>query len=355
MSIGGDVGGDVAETIIKGSSDVVLNLYGGAPPAPGHEARPAFTQLPPPRPPPPIPGFLGREKELAVLRAELRPGGGAWLHGPPGCGLTALLRQAANAPEVAALPAGVVYLKGQDDRSTLDDVVLRLYARCFASDAAIQLSPELARVAISRLQALFVLDGVPLAWTDLHELTLLFGRGAVLVAADGSASDSLLDVPLGGLTLDQARRLFLREARQAGEAQPDQIAWLNLVCNGLANLPLPLVLAGRLYGELGPGSREALIELAKESIDGRTALARAVRICLAALDDDERMVLAALAGAGRSGLDLATLAQVSTLSALDLANALSRLTRLRMLNCDSKRCVISWRCLRQTLQSVLRR
>src|SRR6266508_725965 len=50
------------------------------------------------QPPRPLRDFLDREEQQHVLRPELRPRGGAWLHGPGGCGSSALLNQAANLP-----------------------------------------------------------------------------------------------------------------------------------------------------------------------------------------------------------------------------------------------------------------
>jgi hypothetical protein len=65
--------------------------------------------------------------EQSRLQDEMSPGRGAWLYGAGGCGISALLRQAMSTPVARSLPDGVVYMTGEREPHTIDDVVQRLF------------------------------------------------------------------------------------------------------------------------------------------------------------------------------------------------------------------------------------
>jgi hypothetical protein len=177
-----------------------------------------------PRPPRRVRGFVGRDRELAEIQKELQPGGGAWLFGSGGCGLSTLLREVANAPAASALPDGVAYVDGGAEPPFLDDVLQRLFDRFYAASPPLKVGPEAARTSLSNVQALFALDALPLNNADIRRLADALADSAVLVAAEAAGPDTLLRVRLGGLNLRDAV-VLCAAAVDLAEPDADVAAW----------------------------------------------------------------------------------------------------------------------------------
>lgn len=306
-----------------------------------------------PRPPRPLRGFLDREAELHALQPELRPGGGAWLHGAPGCGLTTLLRQAANAPSGPALPDGVTYASGKFEPEHLDDIYLRLFNRFYTSDVALHLTPETAQTYLSNTQALFVLDALRLGRDELIALVDCLRSSAVLLAAAGPASDIVLDLPLGGLPRPDAIRLCSAGAPLAAD-QPAVAGLLDRLCACLADRPLPLVLARCLLTSEDM-TLTGLVAALGTLTDEREPLARVARIVLSMLDDSETDVLAALVRVGGPHAELNTLVYMSHLSVATVEHALARLVGLGLVESSgASNYAVSSESLRHALERLIR-
>ncbi len=306
----------------------------------------------PPRPPRALRLFLNREHEQSSLAPEYQPGRGAWVHGPSGSGISALLRQAANSPAARALPDGVSYLSDTSDIATPDDAAQSLFNCFYTSDTAVRVAPEAARTYLGGLQALFILDRLPLSNDQLVELSDMLASGTVLVAADGGAPDTLLDLPLGGLPRKEAITLCTTEARVDG-AQAEAAALLDRMCAALGDLPLAVVLAGRLI-QKQLATPEQLAGVLEEMADEREPLGRAARLSIQALTEDEQAVLAALTRVGGDDADLAALETISQRPVALVEPALVRLTELRLVEGGGDRYAIATIGLRRVLDRLLK-
>lgn len=191
--------------------------------------------------PRPLRVFYDREETLAALECELTAGGGAWLHGTPGCGLSAVLRQAANRPAAAGLPHGALYLDGALETDDPDELLRRLYVAYHECPIPLAVHPEAARTFLSERQALFVFVQLPLPHDTLAGLADTLRMSAVLIAAEGDAPSGLADVALDGLPRAEALRLPAATADAGEEGEV-----LERLCDALADTPLALVLAGRM-------------------------------------------------------------------------------------------------------------
>lgn len=343
-SSGITINGAVSGPIITGSTDVTVNI--GVPQLVPQFARMLQRERPvAPRPPRP---FFGRNTELEALRAALRPGESAWIHGAPGCGLTSLLRAAANLPEATGLPGGVVYLDGEHESAMLDDIIFRLYQIFFVSSA--QPSPllDLERAALRRLAAVFIFDRLRLRHAALLELAELLPAGAVLVAAEPSAPEVSHDVTVGGLSETEAVRLLQFATPQLTSAPTNLLIQ---ICHDLEGLPLPLTLFARTVQVSEDASVQALA--ARLSLPGdATPLARATRLLLSILPDEQRLLLIALATPDGRGDPPELLAVQIRRSTTETRAALEELAELQLVQADGAAYRITWRSLRTTILNL---
>ena len=104
--------------------------------------------------------------------------------------------------------------------SEVDDIAQGLFNRFYAGDAAVHVTAEAAQTYLGDLRALFILDRLPLNGDELAELADLLAASAVLIAADGAAPDTLLELPIGGLPRGEAIALCAAEARLARRTWP---------------------------------------------------------------------------------------------------------------------------------------
>jgi hypothetical protein len=322
-----------------------------------------------PRPPRAPLGFLDREQPQRDLLPALRPYGGAWLHGPPGCGLSALLRQMAGAQPTDTLPDGVAYVEGEIEPASLEEIVQRLFNRFYSCDTPLKVSAD--QTYLSDLKALFILDRLPLNRADLkHLATDILCDGAVLVAADSSAPDALPDMALSSLPSAEALALLTRESGIA--AAPDSTASLEQLCELLDYLPLPLLLAARLV-RTQTVTPQRLVDMLQEAIQRAAgqpaqaprpsaarqdttdnALARSVRLSLIGLSEQEQAVLAALVRAGGPDARVDALVSISELPLPTIENALAWLSELGLVVGENERYAIPFTSLRRALDRLLR-
>ncbi|MFL5801663.1 MAG: CHAT domain-containing protein [Roseiflexaceae bacterium] len=346
-----DIPGAIVAVLGEGYARVTISSAAGT--LLGAARPPAIERLAhAPRPPRPPRGFRDREEEQQELLPELEPGRGAWLRGPPGSGRSALLRQAANSAAARALPDGILYINEQIEPSSLDDIAQGLFSAFYASDTTVRVAPELARTYLGGLRALFMLDRLPLNSDELVELADILAGGAMLITADGAAPDTLLELALGGLPRAEAVALCAAEMHLS-IVVPQIASLLDRLCAALGDLPLPLLLAGRLV-QKGLAPLERLVAVLDEMADEREPLTRAARLALATLNDDELATLAALARVG--GLDAATdaITAISQIPPERLAQALERLCDLRLVEGGGDRYAIATLALRRILDRQLK-
>jgi PKD repeat protein len=349
-------------------------------------------------PPPPLPmrDFRDRISEQNELKAELKPRGGAWVHGPAGCGRSALLRQITNLPEAQSLPEGTPYITGAEllsglrgDSATapsrLDEVAQRLFDlfyHCSDETHHVHMPLQQATPYLRRLRALFVLDDLPLSQSELSQLRDTLANGAMLVATDHPGPRTMANLPLRGLPRQEAISVFMAEA-QLGDTQLETAALFERLCDALDNMPLPLLLAARIIhcniatlpqllavldeirrqpapileravGENDmPRSRRAAAEVVQEH--SRDPLALAARLSLHALKDipNGLAALAALVRCDGQDADLAALTSTAELPRTQLESALEWLCDLGLAESNSGRYGIVSKGLRHILDQLL--
>jgi hypothetical protein len=262
-----------------------------------------------------------------------------------------MLRYAANSAAALALPDGVLYLNEQLQPSERDDVIQGLFNRFYGGDTALRLAPEAAKTFLGRLKGLLILDRLPLSAGALADMADLLVGSSVLIAADGAAPDTLLELMLGGLPRAEALALCAGEAHLSGVV-PQVASLLDRLCAALDDLPMPLLMAGRLARQ-GLASLEQLVATLDE-IDEPEPLARAARLALIGLSDAEQAVLAALTRIGGRDASLDAIAATSQIHASRLAPALARLADLRLVEGGGNRYAIAGLALRQILDRLLR-
>jgi len=313
-----------------------------------------------PRPPRRLRGFVGRDQELNTLSRELAPGGGAWLSGPQGCGMTTLLRQATNLPEAGELADGVAYVDGLAEPESADDIVHRLFERFYTATPPVKLPPESARTALSNLQALFVLDSLPLNNAELRQMTDLFADGAVLVGADGSGPNTLLRLPISGLGQHEALAIPTSEAQieDAGAGES-----LQQLAAALGYLPLPLLVAARFIRRKlaqqsaatpsPPAQVLAQIVQTLDQHDEPNPLMRILQVILADLDGAENAAARALAAVQGPDAELGALAAAAGLPVATALAALGRLSELGLAEAQGDRFSMTSGSIRRGLGQLL--
>ena len=304
-----------------------------------------------PRPPRPPRSFFNRERELRTLTEELQPRQGAWVRGPAGAGITALLRRIANTEAARAMPDGVVTLNSSFEPADAGDTVQELFDRYYTSTTPAKLTLDAAKSYLGGLRALFMFDRLPLPADELTELSDILAEGAVLVAAEGYAPDTLADVVLGALPRQEATRLIGGEA--ATEIDLTNVMFLDRICTALGDMPMALQLAGRLL-QTNTVPLKQLVALAEEQTSEPVALARAARISLQALDEAQTQVLAALVRGGPSGLKVDAITAISQIDASVIDAALERLCTLRLAEAGNDRYTPATQSLGRILDRLIK-
>ncbi|MBA3944916.1 MAG: fibronectin type III domain-containing protein [Herpetosiphonaceae bacterium] len=360
------------------NGNIAFTMYSGPVGTVIQHAAPALIQRLPGNPSPPLPprGFRDREVQRAAIQAELRMDGRVWLHGCGGCGASALLAVVAQS---ATLKDGVAWVAGAHAGHFHDDVLMYLFQRFYLAQAGAEhaiVDPATACTYLQQLQAVFVLDDLPLARSDLDDVVNDLNHGVVLVAADAPAHEACAPCELGGLPPADAVAMWREQAGLASGRPPLQVE-LRL-CAALGHLPLPLRLVGRVMraGVLTLEGCMALLDtMTGKPLQGRLpadlprslrltslpemsrqddALVRAVWLCLAPLDASDHQILAFLARAAAPDLDLATLAQLSQIPSAMITPALTRLRSVGLVVSQAERWSIpASRSLRHAIDQLL--
>ncbi|NOK59938.1 MAG: hypothetical protein GFH27_549291n130 [Chloroflexi bacterium AL-W] len=309
-----------------------------------------------------------RVADIAAIQREIQPGSVAWLHGYSGCGLSMLLHQVVSSSVAESFVDGVTYVDGEAEPPFLYDIMQRLFKRFYTSDIPIHLPVHLSHMYFGQLQSLMVLDHLPLAQHQLAELTDIFADSTILVAADNPAPDTFLDLPVGGLSSHDAIALTASEADLDLTDLSVAMA-VYRICTALHNLPLPLLLVGRLV-KSGTMSLQRVLDVLDELTGVKTMVLSALvydmdvvheretlvvdthnrkteaivttnsvwepldlaaQIILMSLNRDERLVLAALVRVGGYDADLAALTATSLLPMATIKKATLRLMQLGVL------------------------
>jgi hypothetical protein len=188
------VGGKVLQIDAHGGAQVVVN-----------DATPVnVTRRPTPilRPPPPLPGIVGRDRELARVRAGLVAGRSVEVVGPNGIGKTALLRAAANTMLPPTVPDGVV---GVPARLGVGDTLNYLFDACFEGTRRMVPRREELASALAQLRLLVVLDDPDADRDALDELrTSLPGSLLLLSAHEPRIYRDVDGIVLTGLSVEDS-------------------------------------------------------------------------------------------------------------------------------------------------------
>jgi uncharacterized protein YkwD/tetratricopeptide (TPR) repeat protein len=271
----------------------------------------------------------------------------------------------ANLPQDGTLSDGVLFLSAADvpifpdvhgklRPVSLDDVaqiVFETFYHCTDVTHRVHVSFQQAKPYLRSLQAVFVFDQVPLSFSSLERLCDILTPGAVLIAGDGSALNTLAAVEVSGLPRADARRLGAKTAGLDQE-DPNTQTLLDQLCHALRDLPLPLILAATLIRQ-GRASLEQLVTTLETVLDEHDALTRAVRLVLIFLTLKEQAALRALMAAGGADADLDTLQAISKQSRPNLEDALGQLAKLGLIYDHAERYGIISTSLRRVFQREL--
>lgn len=340
-------GNTVAAPIISNCANVTVNRVDGS--ILNATARPIVARLEAvARPPGLMRNFLDRADPLRDIRTELQSTGGADVRGVEGCGMTTLLRQAANLPLDPSLRDGVLIVPRVE---RLDDLLPELFKRFYHSTDGQSVSPPLARTYLAKVRALFVLDGLPLAPSELADLVDILRDNAVLVGGlpldpGGDTLETLHGVVLAGLPRVDAVALLQREASLA-ETTPETARLVEQLCDLFGDLPLPLRLVGRLL-RAATVPLPQLVTVASERAHARVVgapivqpaiapLDLAIDLACTALDQRQQALLAVLVRIGSPSAGLEALSAISHLTTAVVESSLRRALLLGLVRVSSDR------------------
>ncbi|KAB8139957.1 CHAT domain-containing protein [Chloroflexia bacterium SDU3-3] len=299
----------------------------------------------PPAPPSP---FFDREREQRQIQDAVATRRGTWVHGPPGSGASALVRQAASAA-AQAMPDGVVALARTADATDQDDLAQEIFEQFYTSEPPTKLTPATARDHLGGLRAMLLMDRLAIAPNAHLALADTLAESAALVAAEVPAPASMLAVPIGPLPRKEATKLLGAEAE--AEIDLSNVMFLDRICAALGDLPLGLELAGRLLRS-GTHTLKQLVALAEEQRTEPDILARALKIMLRALDQGQTAALTALAQVGPGGATAEAVEAVS--GTAGARQALRRLAELGLAEQRGERYHLASHSLRRAIERQIK-
>jgi len=297
VAVKGNVEGDIQVTNkkieVNADYGAVVNFYDAHPRVKQRDVVPQPTR--------PLRGFVNRVNELKRLDQIVAAGEAVVIHGMDGMGKSALLRQIANGQAARAMPHGVIFLEGIDERGQVlgvEDVIQRLFDKLFESEPPLKVNFDIAQTYLSNMRPLVILNGLNLPAVSQSRMADLFPRGAVLIESNQLLeSDTVEVIELGTLPRAEAIELFVAKA---GVTLDDASRpTLDAICALLADVPLAIVTAARAIHENNLTLARAydiitsIKPLSEEAM--RSGIERAYALAYSTLTELERQFLAAAA------------------------------------------------------------
>ncbi|MFB4317238.1 AAA family ATPase [Actinomadura sp. 21ATH] len=263
--------------MVVGDRNVVVNAHGstvsvGAGKVPRIRSR---TEPVHAHAPDPDDRFVGRDRELQEMATRLGGGRSVVVHGAPGAGRSALVRQVA-----AAWDGDVVWINGAGQ--ACEDVVQRIFELCYDVEDY-RPAPARLRELMRSIQALIVVDDFAGKAKDLADLAETVPQGRLLVSTAGAVEDGgTWPLELGGLAEQDALALVTaRLGRELDEPELDAVRCVYEACHGHPGMLVQAAAA------LEAGRAEALgsdpVVLREALVAGLDAEARAALQVLRAL------------------------------------------------------------------------
>ena len=298
----------------------------------------ASDQIRPHRQPPRIlprtvPGFLDRNREQGLVGQALARGQVVDIHGPDGCGKTALAGQTMQAQLPSAFPGGTVYLSARD--RTQEDLLQDLFGTFFESDSAVKVTANDLRRHMAGQRALIALDDVDgLQESDAGDLCQVLPQCALLVAGRQQRTWQGIGISLRGLPRQHAVQLFERHYGPLDNG--DQPA-VEAICEALGRIPLHIVRVATAAADdhLAPADVLARIQAGEE--EETDPVATLLRWLAGQLTAGARRVLGGLAAPGGQTVGLDALPVITGLPLPEVTRHLASLHQLGLVQADDGR------------------
>jgi hypothetical protein len=259
-----------------------------------------------------------------------------------GMGKSALLRQIANGQAARAMPHGVIFLEGIDERGQalgVEDVIQRLFDKLFESEPPLKVNFDIAQTYLSNTRPLVILNGLNLSAVSQSRMVDLFPRGTVLIESNQLLeSDTVEVIELGPLPRAEAIELLVAKADVTLDdaSRPT----LDAICALLADVPLAIVTAARAIRENNltlERAHDILASIKPLSEDAmRGGIERAYALAYSTLTELERQFLAAAALAPGISVDPHWLHRMLDDKTIE-ARAQERLQAMGLLTANSPR------------------
>jgi hypothetical protein len=315
--------GGVSGQVAVGNQNVQIHADHGAVvfmTPPGTLPAPRLRSLPILQRPRPVRGLVDRQADISSALAAIGTSLPVGFYGAPGIGKSILLRHLAYAIEGGALPDGVIHLSARQQPA--EDLLQSLFDAFYACDVPYKPTAVQARQLLQSRKAFILLDDTELGREATEELLDSAPACAfVLATRERCLWGDCRAIGLGGLPPEDARALFERELGRSLTAEEAQ-AFESLYAR-LNGHPLHLLQAAAEVREGRPIAEPALID---EGPDPQS---------LAALTEEQRRVLSALAAVGGGPVGAAHLSALA-----DVANpgpALNALLERKLVQSHSPR------------------
>ena len=259
-----------------------VNIWNQAPPPPRPRPQPVSLR------PKPFPALLDRETETTTLIGALKSQQSVECTGQPGVGKTALLRRLAHESQLPAIfLSGVVYF--QVNQQSAADLLKSLFDAFYTCDFPIKPNETEIRFYLQSINALVLLDDVEITAQQIEFLMNAAPNCTfIAVTKERSLLGEVLEVPLKGLPLSDAVRLFQKELQRTLLSEEEKTA--QLICESVECIPLQVLRAAH---EAREQNRSLLAVASGDQLtpgDPRLATSE-----IKSATEDEKKVLTALA------------------------------------------------------------
>jgi hypothetical protein len=309
----GNVEGDIQvlnkKIEVNADHGAVVNLYDAPPRVKKRDVIPQPTR--------PLRGFINRTDELKRLGQIITASQVVTIQGIDGMGKTALLKQSANSREARALPDGVLFMEGIDERGQalgFEDLIQRLFDKSYESEPHLKVNFDIAQTYLGNLKSLVVLNGLELSTHFISRMADLYPQGAIFIESNQLVDDDVSEeIKLGPLPRTESIKLL---AAKAGVTSDDDLQpVLDSICVLLADVPLAVVIAARAIRENNLSlerAHELLASIEPLATDlNRGGIERAYALARSTLTDLEQQWLAAAAFAPGISIDPQCLHQMT--------------------------------------------